>query len=200
MREKEWGGGVTIPTRGQTLWYSRYICTLYLYFNSWEHFSMPKPSIVHCGENHTMRFNNIPISLDMILSPLLVPQIYYYLVLSVNALSDETWGNLEGYWSGSRGSQRDVVYHGWPIHCIKGYQHSRPRSQDVIYQTNCRESLVSDIPAGDGNVGNLFLRCVYRPRTVYEPKCGGEGGGCGASANEYSWSQRAQITFGDLTP
>jgi hypothetical protein len=51
---------------------------------------MPKPSIVHCGENHTMRFNNIPISLDMILSPLLVPQIYYYLVLSVNALSDET--------------------------------------------------------------------------------------------------------------
>ncbi len=24
-----------------------------------------------------------------------------------------------------------------------------------------RESLVSDIPAGDGNVANLFLQCIY---------------------------------------
>jgi hypothetical protein len=34
---------------------------------------------------------------------------------------------------------------------------------------------------------------------VYEPKCGGEGG-CGVSANEYSFTHGAQINFGDLTP
>ncbi len=36
---------------------------------------------------------------------------------------------------------------------------------------------------------------------VYEPKCGGEGGGCGVSVNEYSSAprRRAQINFGDLT-
>jgi hypothetical protein len=44
-------------------------------------------------------------------------------------------------------------------------------SRDVTYQTlpwegkiklfPHRESLVSDIPAGDGNVANIFLRCRY---------------------------------------
>ncbi len=35
---------------------------------------------------------------------------------------------------------------------------------------------------------------------VYEPKCGG-GGGCGVSANEYSYEPHGvQINFGDLTP
>jgi hypothetical protein len=33
----------------------------------------------------------------------------------------------------------------------------------------------------------------------HEPKCGG-GGGCGASANEYSYAHGAQMNFGDLTP
>jgi hypothetical protein len=34
---------------------------------------------------------------------------------------------------------------------------------------------------------------------VYEPKCvRGGGGSCGASANEYSCKQGAQINFGDL--
>jgi hypothetical protein len=35
---------------------------------------------------------------------------------------------------------------------------------------------------------------------VYEPKCGGWGWGCGASANEYSCAHGAQIKFADLTP
>ncbi len=35
---------------------------------------------------------------------------------------------------------------------------------------------------------------------VYEPKCGGKGGGgCGVSVNEYSCVPGAQINFGDLT-
>ncbi len=34
---------------------------------------------------------------------------------------------------------------------------------------------------------------------VYEPKCGGKGGRCGVSANEYSSANGAQINFGDLT-
>ncbi len=33
---------------------------------------------------------------------------------------------------------------------------------------------------------------------VYEPKWG--GGGCGFSANEYSYALGAQTNFGDLTP
>jgi hypothetical protein len=36
---------------------------------------------------------------------------------------------------------------------------------------------------------------------IYEPKCGGMGGGCGVSAIEYSsCTHGAQINFGDLTP
>jgi hypothetical protein len=37
---------------------------------------------------------------------------------------------------------------------------------------------------------------------VYEPKCGGWGGGgvCGVSANKYSCTHGAQISFGDLIP
>ena len=31
---------------------------------------------------------------------------------------------------------------------------------------SCRESLVSDISAGDGNVANLFLRCMVGSREV----------------------------------
>jgi hypothetical protein len=34
---------------------------------------------------------------------------------------------------------------------------------------------------------------------VYEPKCGGKGVNCGASANEYSCAQGAQLNFGDMT-
>ncbi len=35
---------------------------------------------------------------------------------------------------------------------------------------------------------------------VYEPKCGGKGGGgCGVSANEFFCAHGAQISFGDLT-
>ncbi len=35
---------------------------------------------------------------------------------------------------------------------------------------------------------------------VYEPKCGGRGGDCGISANEYRCTHRAQINLGNLTP
>ncbi len=36
---------------------------------------------------------------------------------------------------------------------------------------------------------------------VFEPKCGGGGGGsCWVSTNEYSCAHGAQINFGDLTP
>jgi hypothetical protein len=36
---------------------------------------------------------------------------------------------------------------------------------------------------------------------VYEHKCGGKGGSCGVSANEYlQLYTGAQINFGDLTP
>jgi hypothetical protein len=31
-----------------------------------------------------------------------------------------------------------------------------------------RESLVSDIPAGDGNIEKLFLRCIYTPQEGVE--------------------------------
>jgi hypothetical protein len=29
-----------------------------------------------------------------------------------------------------------------------------------------RESLVSDIPAGDGNIEKLFLRCIRQPKSI----------------------------------
>ncbi len=35
------------------------------------------------------------------------------------------------------------------VHCKQGYRFSRPR-----------ESLVNDIPAGDGKIANLFLQCT----------------------------------------
>jgi hypothetical protein len=55
------------------------------------------------------------------------------------------------------------------IHCKKGKRFSRP--QPGCHQPNspwpgivkllpAEESLVSDIPAGDGEIGNLFLQCT----------------------------------------
>ncbi len=39
---------------------------------------------------------------------------------------------------------------------------------DVIYRLFLpRESLVSDIPAGDGNIEKLFLRCIAKPYQIY---------------------------------
>ncbi len=47
------------------------------------------------------------------------------------------------------------------------------------FDTNCGShfhsasaSLVSDIPAGDGNVGNLFLQCRLAARYIRQPYAG----------------------------
>jgi hypothetical protein len=49
------------------------------------------------------------------------------------------------------------------LHCIKKVVDFPVPNRDVIYQTFpglVRESLVSDIPAGDGKIANLFLQCM----------------------------------------
>ncbi len=47
----------------------------------------------------------------------------------------------------------------------KGLRHPRPLPNSpragIIKLLRPRESLVRDIPAGDGNIGNLFLRCNH---------------------------------------
>jgi hypothetical protein len=41
---------------------------------------------------------------------------------------------------------------------------------DVIYKLfPSRESLVSDIPAGDGKMANLFLQCMVAPSSSMTP-------------------------------
>jgi hypothetical protein len=60
----------------------------------------------------------------------------------------------------------------------KGLRHSRP--QPGCHLTNYpwaeifklfppRESLVSNIPAGDGNVANIFLQCMFPPLCTTSP-------------------------------
>jgi hypothetical protein len=60
------------------------------------------------------------------------------------------------------------TYYG-ALHCKKGYWFSRPQAEchwanslwpGIIQFLPAGESLVSDIPAGDGKIGNLFLQCV----------------------------------------
>jgi hypothetical protein len=55
------------------------------------------------------------------------------------------------------------------VHCKKGYRFSRPQPgchlpnsswQGIIKSFTARESLVRDIPAGDGKMANLFLQCM----------------------------------------
>jgi hypothetical protein len=46
----------------------------------------------------------------------------------------------------------------------------------------------------------IYDRPIVPSTLVYKPKCGGEGGSCGVSANKYSCADGAQINFGDLTP
>ncbi len=58
------------------------------------------------------------------------------------------------------------------LHCNKKVSHFPVPSQDVnnqtlpcgekIYLSPARESLVSDIPAGDGKMANLFLQCTHQ--------------------------------------
>ncbi len=51
-----------------------------------------------------------------------------------------------------------------------------------------------------GDTKRCRLSWLTNSALVYEPKCGGEGGSCGVSANEYSSTQEPKINFGDLTP
>jgi hypothetical protein len=64
------------------------------------------------------------------------------------------------------------------MRCKKKVSHFPVHSRDVTYQTlpgnspwpgiiklfPARESLVSDIPAGDGKMANLFLQCMVATR------------------------------------
>jgi hypothetical protein len=55
-----------------------------------------------------------------------------------------------------------------------------------------------------GQTQQVTKRCrlywLTNSALVYEPKCGGMGGGVRVSAIEYSCAHGAQINFGDLTP
>ncbi len=75
------------------------------------------------------------------------------------------------------------------IHCKKRLAVFPVHSRDVTNQTlpgreylnysPARESLVSDIPAGDGKTANLFLQCIdiYAYARAWEHLTGAGGGG-----------------------
>ncbi len=63
------------------------------------------------------------------------------------------------------------------LHCKKGKRFSRPQPgcnkpnsswREIIKLFPARKSLVNDIPAGDGNIGNLFLQCSLKAFLVLD--------------------------------
>ncbi len=67
---------------------------------------------------------------------------------------------------------------GYKLHCKKGWPFSRPQPgchlpnspwSGKIKLFPARESLVSDIPAVDGKVANLFLQCIVKINSVVFP-------------------------------
>jgi hypothetical protein len=54
----------------------------------------------------------------------------------------------------------EIYLHYIVVHCKKGYRFSRPQPGSHQSNSLAGNSLVCDIPAGDGNIANLFLPCT----------------------------------------
>jgi hypothetical protein len=49
----------------------------------------------------------------------------------------------------------------FPVPC-QDVTNRTPPGREMILSFPARESLVSDIPSGDGKIGNLFFHCVVK--------------------------------------
>ncbi len=79
-----------------------------------------------------------------------------------------------------------------------------PSTDSTRSGTGCAGGVLGNDFCVDWINQGLTKRCRLSWLTIsaliYEPKCGGRGGGCWVSANEHSCAHGAQKNFGDVTP